>query len=576
MNSLHRFGKICVLDFEFQQEPGDLPVPHCCVVHEVKSAQTTRCWIARPSELPAGGLPYATDHNDTLWVTYFGSAEVHCLLTLGWPLPVNHLDLYAEFRCLTNGGKPPGNGLLDALAWFGGDPMDFREKEEMRQLAIRGGPFSEEERGALLDYCESDVMSTARLLELMRDHIDLPRALIRGQYVNAVGRMEFNGVPIDSATSSLLKERWPEIIPRLIEEVDAHFGVYEDGHFRNARWLQWVKSRGIVWPLHGTGAPKLDQDTFSEMSRIYPEIALMKELRRTLSQTRSYDLPIGKDHRNRALLSPFSSKTGRNQPKSSRFIFGFSKWMRGLIQPAPGKALAYLDYAQQEFGIAGALACDSAMQEAYRSGDPYLGFAKQAGAVPEDATPESHPYERELYKSCALGVQYGMGEEKLAFKIGQSKAHARQLIARHRRFYPDYWRWSEGVFNTALLTDSLTAAYGWRTAVTWEASVGFLRNFPLQANGAEMLRIACIMATEAGVKLCAPVHDALLIEADDAEIDDHVDRCRKAMVKASKVVLLDFEIRVDAEIIRYPNRFPCGNGQRVWEMVSTFLNRPAS
>jgi DNA polymerase I len=48
--------------------------------------------------------------------------------------------------------------------------------------------------------------------------------------------------------------------------------------------------------------------------------------------------------------------------------------------------VAYIDWSQQEFGIAAALSGDIAMQAAYGSGDPYLDFAKQAGAVPRHAT----------------------------------------------------------------------------------------------------------------------------------------------------------------------------------------------
>ena len=62
--------------------------------------------------------------------------------------------------------------------------------------------------------------------------------------------------------------------------------------------------------------------------------------------------------------------------------------MRGLIKPPPGYGVAYVDWKQQEFGIAAALSRDTAMQAAYQSGDPYLAFAKQAGAVPEHATKE--------------------------------------------------------------------------------------------------------------------------------------------------------------------------------------------
>ena len=41
----------------------------------------------------------------------------------------------------------------------------------------------------------------------------------------------------------------------------------------------------------------------------------------------------------------------------------------------------------------------------------------------------------------------------------------------------------------------------------------------MQANGAEMLRIACCFGTERGVRISAPVHDAILIEAPIDEIE---------------------------------------------------------
>ena len=51
------------------------------------------------------------------------------------------------------------------------------------------------------------------------------------------------------------------------------------------------------------------------------------------------------------------------------------------------------------------------MLAAYESGDCYLAFAKQAGAVPADATKKSHPAERELFKLCALGVRFRNGSQ---------------------------------------------------------------------------------------------------------------------------------------------------------------------
>jgi DNA polymerase-1 len=54
-----------------------------------------------------------------------------------------------------------------------------------------------------------------------------------------------------------------------------------------------------------------------------------------------------------------------------------------LIQPPPGCGIAYIDWQQQEFGIAAALSGDPLMLAAYRSGDPYLKVARQSGRFPK-------------------------------------------------------------------------------------------------------------------------------------------------------------------------------------------------
>ena len=148
----------------------------------------------------------------------------------------------------------------------------------------------------------------------------------------------------------------------------------------------------------------------------------MRELRSALSEMRLSDLAVGSDGRNRTILSAFQSRTGRCQPSNTKYIFGPSVWLRGLIQPSEGWGVAYLDWCQQEHGIAAALSGDAAMQAAYASGDPYLEFAKQAGAVPTGATKKTHNTERELFKQCVLAVGYGMESKSLAQRIGQPES----------------------------------------------------------------------------------------------------------------------------------------------------------
>jgi DNA polymerase I-like protein with 3'-5' exonuclease and polymerase domains len=229
--------------------------------------------------------------------------------------------------------------------------------------------------------------------------------------------------------------------------------------------------------------------------------------------------------------------------------------------------VAYVDWEQQEFGIAAALSGDTAMMVAYRSGDPYLAFAKQAGAVPHDATKQTHGPIRDAFKACVLAVQYGMGDVSLAQRIGQCPARARELLALHRQTYPAYWRWSESAVNHAMLLGFLPTVFGWRVHVGREANARSLANFPMQANGAEMLRLACCLATERGISVCAPVHDALLIEGDVDGIEAVVTATREAMREASAIVLCGFELRTDAQIVRYPDRYMDERGAAMWDTV---------
>lgn len=570
MVQLEQFDEVWFVDFEFSAPGGGHPVPICMVALEVRSGRVLRLW----EEDLAGrrGPPFGIGPR-SLVVAYYASAEMGCHLALGWDMPEYVLDLYAEFRCMTNGRSLPcGWGLLGALAFFGLDGIEAADKESMRDLAIRGGPWTAEERQQLLDYCESDVRSLQRLLEVCAEHLDLGRALLRGRYMKAAARMEWNGVPIDANYYQRISERWGDIKAALIREVDAGYGVFDGLTFKQERWGAYLASRGIPWPRLESGRLALDDETFRQMARAHPEVAPIRELRCSLSEMRLSRLAVGEDSRNRCLLSAFRSKTGRNQPSNAKFIFGPSVWLRGLIQPPPGRGLAYVDWCQQEFGIAAALSGDPAMCRAYNSGDPYLAFAKEAGAVPPEATRDSHGSVRELFKLCVLGVQYSMGELSLARRIGQSTISARHLLELHRRTFSRFWKWSDAAVDSAMLHQRLHTAFGWQIRVTGLVHPRTLRNFPMQANGAEMLRLACCFATESGVSVCAPVHDALLIEAPLPELGDAVAATQRSMAKASGLVLDGFALATDAKTICYPRRYEDPRGTRMWDTVTRLVD----
>src|SRR5262249_15168970 len=119
-----------------------------------------------------------------------------------------------------------GSSLLGALAYFGLDGIAASEKEEMRQLAMRGGEYTDEEKTALLDYCQTDVDSLAKLLPAMAPTLDLPRSLLRGRYMAAAAAMEFNGVPVDVESLQRFRENWSAIQSQLIAKINETHPVY--------------------------------------------------------------------------------------------------------------------------------------------------------------------------------------------------------------------------------------------------------------------------------------------------------------------------------------------------------------
>jgi DNA polymerase-1 len=563
---------VYLIDFEFHPthgHEGNPPAPVCLVVRNAVVGEVARYWQDELCQMSQAPFPCGAD---ALCVAYFSSAEWDCFLALGWALPVRVLDLYIEFRVRTNGTSlPHGAGLIGALLYFGHPDAGLEHKEDMRELVLRGGPWNAQEIAAILNYCQADVEALQRLLQSMEPGIDWPRALLRGRYMKAVSRMQATGTPIDQATLAQITIHWNGIQDALIAQLDQNYGVFDGRTFKVDRWAAFLERHQIPWPRLTSGTLDLKDGTFRQMARAYPVVAPMRELRSALAEMRLSDLTVGQDGRNRCLLSPFKSKTGRNQPSNARFIFGPSVWLRGLIKPADGWALAYIDYCQQEFGIAAALSGDPAMMAAYSSGDPYLAFAKQAGAVPGYATKESHKAQREQFKQCVLAVQYGMGAESLASQIGQPTIVARRLLALHRQTYRTFWAWSDNALAEANLNGRLWTVFGWEIQASSELSTRSLRNFPMQANGAEMLRLACTYLTEAGIRVCAPVHDALLIESRAEHLAATVTQAQALMAQASRDVLGGFALCTDVNRIQAPDRYCDPRGAVMWQTVKGLL-----
>ncbi len=120
----------------------------------------------------------------------------------------------------------------------------------------------------------------------------------------------------------------------------------------------------------------------------------------------------------------------------------------------------------------------------------------------------------------------------------------------------------------------IETCYKWKMIVSGSSNKEMLtvRNFPIQATGAEILRVACILLSENNTKIVAPVHDAVMIECDEKVADKEIEMARKLMCDASEIVLgTGNRLKTDASIICYPGRYIDEKGAETWRLIMKIL-----
>jgi len=567
------FLETWIVDFEYHPRPGEHMEPLSVSAYEWFTGRSINLWLA-DGKAPTSP-PYSIGI-DSLFVGFSVSGDLQNHIALGWELPVCVLDLHSEFVWRTSGlhGKEQRHRLVDAVQYFHLPEISIQEKDEMHNLAIekRGDQFSPSEREALMKYCESDVRATTHLLRALLPTVQWPYALFRGRYTKCCAQMEWRGTPTDLSALTTLRVNWNGILADLIREADI-YNLWEAGHFRQKRFTEWVDQQGLgqVWPRLESGKLSLDDEDFSHMSKLYEQVLPIRQLRHAQSNLRNIidKLSVGSDGRNRTFLSPFSTKTNRSAPKANEFIFSPAAWLRPLIRPEQGSALAYVDISGAEIGIAAYLSGDVNLQRAYESSDPYVWLARFLGYVPEDATATTHPRERKIFKRLFLAVGYGMGGQSLAAYLGVGFHEARNLINLHHRTFEKYWDWSDGAEIRVMLHGHIQNSFGWILHSGPGASARTARNFPAQSNCGTILQIAVIAAIDAGLRLTATLHDAVLVEAGDERIEADAAAMQEFFARASELVLNGHRLRSDCEIIRWPGRFKDASGfwDRIWKLI---------
>lgn len=482
----------------------------------------------------------------------------------------------------------PSYGLSAAVFNLLKINIDEKHKNKMRDLIISAPEiFSEEDRESIIEYCESDVEHLEPLFDEICKHYrkllhtfyrggELLRDMIRrAEYSCRTAKQVAQGYPINLEKTKKFSDSVPSILFSCQREIIDLFpenppfykfkrksGVYTL-HQRAVRkeiskWLaegkekkarrRWLKTEG---GKTGNKQHSLSLKAFQrnfDYTHNYPKDNYFAQMIRFLklkqnlngfsptSDSSIWDY-VGSDGYVRPYMGIYGAQSSRSQPKATSFIPLKSAWMRYLIEPPKGKALASIDFKSQEFLIAGLLSKDDKMIEDYATGDVYLAFGKSIGYIPKDGTKDKYKKKRDECKPVVLGIQFDMTKiglsKDLTEKWGRpvSEEEADKWIKAHKDTYSKLWRWKQEVADNYKHRKFIRLPDGW---TMWGDNENFrsVGNVPIQGMGACIMRKSVELAQDKGINVMYTLHDAIYIEEDVGTIRKSVTTLAECMDEA--------------------------------------------
>lgn len=240
------------------------------------------------------------------------------------------------------------------------------------------------------------------------------------------------------------------------------------------------------------------------------------------------------------------------------------KIRQAFIPADPGMKMLAADYSQIELRLMAHVSGDEGLREAFLKGEDIHATtaAKVFGVLKDQITREM----RRKAKEVNFGIMYGIGPYGLATRLGIGQNEAKEIIRTYFARFPKVQQYIADTLFTARANGYVVTLMGRRRFlpdinsrnqnVRGNAERQAI-NMPIQGSAADMIKIAMIDIHRAiaerklATKMLLQVHDELVFEVPDAEIDI----ARKLIIdKMKNAMKLSVPIEVD-----------CGTGRNWFE-----------
>ena len=298
-------------------------------------------------------------------------------------------------------------------------------------------------------------------------------------------------------------------------------------------------------------------DVLEKLAPEHPIVASILEYR-TLAKLKSTYADglagfIGPDGRIHSTFNQTITATGRissTEPNLQNIPvrMELGRLIRKVFVPKPGCVFVDADYSQIELRVLAHLSRDERLIQAYRDAeDIHRITASQVFHIPFD---EVTPLQRRNAKAVNFGIVYGISSFGLSQDLSISRKEASEYIEKYFETYPGIKSFLDGLVENAKKNGYVTTLYGRRRPMPELKSSNFMQrsfgervamNAPIQGTAADIIKIAMIHVSERLKKeqlksrLILQVHDELLIEAEESELEQVKTILREEMQGAAEL-----------------------------------------
>lgn len=377
--------------------------------------------------------------------------------------------------------------------------------------------------------------------------------------------MENTGALVDKDYLEKLAKDINTEIEKLEKEIFKSVG--HDFNLNSPKQLSGVLfgELGLTPIKKGKDHASTDEETLSELLGTHPVLELLLKYRELFKLKSTYvdTLPLLLDSNNRIHTHYHSdaTKTGRLSSKDPNLqnipVKGEwgSKVREAFIAPS-GSKLISADYNQIELRVMAHLSGDHNLVEIFKKGEDIhtRTAAEILNKKPEEITKD----DRRIAKVVNFGIMYGISPFGLAKQLKIDRDVAKQIIDRYFEEFSGVKTWLEKTLTDAYAKGYVETLGGFRRYLV-ELKQGNYRvraagerqaiNAPVQGTAADIIKAAMMKLNsklkDFNTKMILQVHDELVFEVPDSEVEEVFPVIKEAMEKTFK---LSVPIKIEAKI----------------------------